>query len=195
MDSALTATIERAVMVIGGVVIIITSVIGVVRLYNPWSVTGAMDRERDLGPSLTLVCRLARTRLVLLIPGPRFLPKDVSEIEIEVKLGIFWLLLQPCVFLLWPGRSFEDEGVETEDAHHLLHVLGRIGRTQRGISGGGLCLYAVTNERGGGLNYERGIGGFRFYANIVPLVLRLILVLVPRVGRGEVPVVVVVENI
>ena len=180
MDGALTATIERAVMVIGGAVIIITSVIGVVRLYNPWSVTGAVHRERELGPSLTLVCvcrRLARTRWVLLIPGPRFLSigsigmllglrgphtlfKDVSEIEIKVKLEIFWLLLQPRVFLLRPGRSFEDEGVEAEDAHHLLHVLGRMGRTQRGASGGGLCLYAVANERGGGLDYERGIGGF-----------------------------------
>lgn len=106
--------------------------------------------QRELGSSLTLVCvcrRLARVRLVVLIPdlcslstcaidmflgvgGPHTLLEDVFEVEIEVKLQKLWLLLQSRVLLLLPGPSFEDEGIEAEDSHHLLHILGRMRRTQ-----------------------------------------------------------------
>lgn len=92
--------------------------------------------------------------LLLGLRGPHALLKDVSEVKVEVKLQIFWFLLQPCVFLLLPRSSFKDKGIEAKDAHHLLHVLRRMGRAQRGASSGGWGLYAVTNERSGGLDYE-----------------------------------------
>ena len=99
------------------------------------------------------------TDMVLGLGGPHALFEDVIEVELEVKLQILWLLLQPRVFLLLPGPSFKDEGIEAKDAHHLLHVLCRMGRTQRGTSGGGWSLYAVANDRDGGLDYERGVDG------------------------------------
>lgn len=98
--------------------------------------------------------------MLLRLGGPHALLKDVFEVKVEVKLQIFWLLLQPRVLLLMPGSSFEDEGVEAEDAHHLLHVLGRMGRAQRGTSHGGWSLYAGANEGDRSLDYERGIDGF-----------------------------------
>lgn len=131
--------------------------------------------------------------------GPHTLVKDVLEVKLEVKLQKLWFLLQPRVFLLLPGSSLEDEGVETKDTHHLLHILGRVGRTQRGTSDGGRGLFTVCNDGDGGLDDKRGIGGFRLDADIVPLVVvdcRLILVIVAgAVGRGEVPVLIVVEDV
>lgn len=105
---------------------------------------------------------------------PHALLENVLEVEIEVELQILWLLLQPRVLFLLPGASLEDEGIEAENAHHLLHVLRGVGRTQRGTSDGGRGLYAVAGEGSGGLDDKRGIDGFRFYADIVPLVLDLV---------------------
>ena len=148
MDDALTS-IESAVMVVRGAMIIVSSPIGIVRLYDQMLETGVMYGEsRSL---LTLVCvcrRLVRVRRVLLIPdspcflsiraidvllglgGPHALVEDSCEVKVEVKLQILWLLLQPRVFLLLPGPSFKDEGIEAEDAHHFLHIFCRMGRTQ-----------------------------------------------------------------
>ena len=91
---------------------------------------------------------------------PHALLEDVLEVKVEVELQILWLLLQPRVLLLLPGPAFEDEWIKAENAHHLLHVLGGMCRTQRGTSGGCWGLYAVTCERSGGLDYERGVDGF-----------------------------------
>ena len=60
-------------------------------------------------------------------PGrPHALLKDVFEVKFEVELQKFWFLLQACVLFLLPRASFEDEGIEAEDAHHLLHILCRM---------------------------------------------------------------------
>lgn len=113
--------------------------------------------------------------------GPHAAVKDFLEVEIEVKLQILWFLLEPCVLLLLPGPALEDERIEAEDAHHFLHVLGRMCRTQRGTSGGGWGLYAVDGGgRGGGLDYERGVDGLRLDADIV---FHLVVVVVFRIGR------------
>ena len=98
--------------------------------------------------------------VLLGLRGPHALLEDVSEVKVEVKLQILWLLLQPRVLLLLPRSSFKDKGIEAKDTHHFLHVLRRMGRTQRGTSNGGWGLYAVTSGRSGGLDYERGVDGF-----------------------------------
>jgi len=84
--------------------------------------------------------------VLLGLRGPHALFEDVSEVKVEVKLQILWFLLQPRVLLLLPRPSFKDEGIEAKDAHHLLHVLRRMGRTQRGTSSGGRGLYAVSTN-------------------------------------------------
>jgi len=70
-----------------------------------------------------------------------------------------------------------------------------MGRTQRGTSDGGRGLYAVTNERSGGLDYEGSIDGFRFDADVVALVLGLLPLVFFWAGGREVPVLVVVEDV
>lgn len=91
---------------------------------------------------------------------PHALFEDVLEVKVEVELQILWFLLQPRVFLLLPRAAFEDEWIQTENAHHLLHILGRMGCTQRGTSGGGWRLYAGAHKRRGGLDDERSVDGF-----------------------------------